>query len=608
MLTDPLIASFKSLSKPFRLTDGRGRMRVTLLVALVVFSLYAVRLVDLQAIQADSLAAKAEGIRTVRIKLPAMRGSITDTKGVALVQSVPARDITADPVEVKNPALYAEKLSPVLGIPAEKIEKSLQRRTLPDGRDSRFAYVARGVRLEVWKQIRELDLVGVFSEETSVRDYPAGSLAANVLGFVGENPEGTAQVGMAGLERMFDSQLAGQDGSKRYEASSSGGEIPTGSRVENDPVPGMSIRTTIDRDLQWAAQNAMATRVKEVEADSGLMVVIEPSTGKIRAMVDVPTAIPNDPKRNPSHLRNRVVEDAFEPGSTAKVMTMAAVLEEGKADPGTVITVPNRLERGGTQFKDDVDHPTYRMTLTGILSWSSNLGTLQAAEKIGADKLVEYHRKFGIAQPTGLGFSGENKGTEPTPGSSNWSSTSFPTLAFGQGFTWNALQAASVFATIANGGVRVTPSLIESYTSPEGDTKYADPPTSTRVISEQTARTLTGMMEQVVGDGGTARDLAIPGYLVAGKTGTAYRYTEKGRDGYTASFIGFAPSKNPDIVIATIMQNPRKEVFGSTAAGPAFVKAMVAALQQRRVAPTGDKLPKMTLFAKDSAKGGPWNY
>ncbi len=583
-------------------------MRVALVVCLIVLSLYAVRLVDLQAIQADSLASKAEGIRTVRIKLPAMRGAITDTNGVALVQSVPARDITADPVEVKDPALYAAKLSPLVGVPAEKIEKSLQPRTLPDGRQSRFAYVAKGVRLDVWKQIRELSLVGIFSEETSVRDYPAGSLGANVLGFVAENPEGTAQLGMAGLEKMFDSQLAGRDGSKRYEASSTGGEIPTGSRVETDPVPGTSIRTTIDRDLQWAAQNAMAARVKEVEADSGLMVVIEPKTGKIRAMVDVPTADPTDPKRNPSHLRNRVVEDTFEPGSTAKVMTMAAVLEEGKAEPGTVFTVPNRLERAGTTFKDDVDHPTYRMTLTGILSWSSNLGTLQAAELIGPDKLVEYHRKFGIAQPTGLGFVGENKGVEPTPGGSNWSPTSFPTLSFGQGFTWNALQAASVFATIANDGVRVTPNLIESFTSPDGETRSMEPPTSTRVVSEKTARTLAGMMEQVVSEGGTARDLAIPGYLVAGKTGTAYRYTEKGRDGYTASFIGFAPSKNPDIVIAAIMQNPRREVFGSTAAGPAFVKAMVAALQQRRVAPTGDKLPKMLLFARDSATGGPWNY
>lgn len=600
--------SFVSLAQPFRLTDGRGRLRVAVVVAMFVFSLYAVRLIDLQAVQAEALASEAKGSRLIRLKIPAQRGTIYDTNGVPLAQSLPARDVTADPTQIKNPALYAEMLSPVLGIPKETLEKALERRSLPDGRDSHFAYVARNVKLDVWRKVKDLDLVGLFDEPASLRDYPAGPLAANVLGFVSENDDGSGFSGRAGIEAKFNSLLAGRDGSKRYEASATGGEIPTGSRVEEEPSPGGNVRLTIDRDLQWAAQHAMAAHAKRVGADSGLLVAIEPSTGKIRAMVDVPTADPNDPRRDPSRLRNRTVEDAFEPGSTAKVMTMSAVVDQGKADMGTVFTVPNRLDRGGTTFKDDVDHPTYRMTLTGVLAASSNLGTLQAAELIGPEKLTEYHRRFGIGQPTGLDLGLENAGTEPTPGSPNWSETSFPTLSFGQGFTWNAVQAASVFATIANGGVRVAPQLVESWTTPEGETASAGSPTSTRVMSEETAKTVTAMMEQVMGDHGTGAKLAIPGYLVAGKTGTAYRYSEKGRDGYTASFIGFAPSKKADLVIAAIMQDPKREVFGSLAAGPAFVEAMVSALQQRRVSPLGDKLPKVELFAKGSAEGGPWNF
>lgn len=602
-----MLASFASLREPFRLAEGRGRLRVAVIVGLFILSLYGVRLVDLQAIQSDSLAARAEGSRTVKVPIPADRGVIYDTHGVALAQTLPARDITADPTEIANPDEYAAKLSPLLGLAPERIAKSLQRRKLPDGRDSRFAYVAKSVRLDIWKQVQDLELPGLFNVPASLRNYPAGSLAANVLGFMGENADGQ-QVGQAGMEAMFNAKLAGKDGSRRYEASASGGKIPTGTAVESEPLAGTSYRLTLDRDLQWAAQQAMATQVKNVDADSGLLVAIEPSTGKIRAMVDVPTADPNDPGRDASRLRNRTVEDAFEPGSTAKVMTMAAVIDQGKADPTTEFTVPNRLERGGTTFRDDVDHPTYRMTLAGVLAQSSNLGTIQAAEKIGQDVLIDYHRRFGIAQASGLGFPGENKGTEPEPGSKNWSPTSFPTLAFGQGFTWNAVQAASVFATIANGGVRVTPSLVESWTDPDGVTGTPPAPTAVRVVSEQTAKTVAAMMEHVTTDHGTAKDVTIPGYIVAGKTGTAYRFTEKGRDGYTASFIGFAPSKKPDLVIATIMQNPRREHFGSTAAGPAFVQAMTAGLQYRRVAPLGDKVAQMPLFAKDSATGGPWNF
>ena len=604
---------YASVSAPFRLGDGKHRLRALLLCALFVFSLFAARLVDLQVVRGDAVARTAQSSRTVKVVQPAERGKIYDSTGIALAQSVPARNITADPYLIDNPADYAAKLAPIVGLPPDKIVSSLQRSVNKAGREVHFAYVARKVKLEKWDQIRALQLPGLYSEPASLRVYPSGSLAANVIGYT--NAEGQ---GVAGIEAKFNSSLAGVDGSKTYERSATGGEIPTGTGNETDPQPGASYQLTINRDLQWIAQQQINASIKRFDAESATVVVMDPKTGRLLALAQAPTSDPNDElKRDPNHLKNNAVEQAFDPGSTGKVVTAAGVIEEGKADASTVFTVPNRLERpngdGKFAFRDDVDHPTYKMTFAGVLAQSSNIGTIQAAELMGKDKEYEYLQRFGMGQSTGLGLPSENRGEVPPL--DKWGDLTFPNIAYGQGYSANAIQMTSVFATVANGGVRVTPRIIDSKIDTDGTVERMPEGPTTRVVSEETTKKLIPMLEQVVLERGTAQDVAaIKGYRVAGKTGTAQLYDPKanggkgGYAGYVASFIGMAPADNPQLVVAVITRDPKREHFGSQTGGPVFKAVMTAALQMMQILPSGTKSPVLPLHAKGSTKGGPWNW
>ncbi len=618
----PLGRLYASVSAPFTLKDGQGRLKVLLICGLFVFSLFAARLVDLQVVKGDALASVAQNSRTVKVDQPAERGKIYDASGIALAQSVPARDITADPYLIDDPEYYAEQLSPIVGIAPEKIVESLQRKTNSNGNEVRFAYVARKLELSKWDEIRELNLPGksagsglpgMYSEPASKRVYPSGSLAANLLGYT--NAERT---GVAGLEAQFDDELAGVDGSKTYERSATGGEIPTGTGTEVEAQPGSSIQLTINRDLQWIAQKQINASIKRFDADSAVVVAMDPKTGRLLAVAQSPGADPNNIKEGDAErLRNNAVEQAFDPGSTGKVMTMAAVLDQGAADSSTVFKVPNRLPRpngdGEFLFKDDVDHPFYKMTLAGVLAQSSNIGTIQAAELIGEDTQYDYMKKFGIGEPTGLGSPLENKG-ELLP-TSQWGDLTFPNVAYGQGYSTNAVQMASVFATVANGGERVAPKLVDAKIDPEGNVDRTPDPEVTRVISDEAADELTVMMEQVVLEGGTAQGIAnVPGYRVAGKTGTAQLYDPEanggtgGYRGYVASFIGFAPADDPKLVVAVVTRNPKREYFGGVTGGPVFKAVMTAGLQMMEIPPSGEESPVLELHTKGSTKGGPWNW
>ncbi len=604
---------YGSMSAPFRLGDGRHRLRVLLFCSLFVFSLFAARLVDIQVVRGDAVALIAQNSRMVKVIQPAERGKIYDATGIALAQSVPARDITADPYLIDNPADYAAKLAPIVGVPEEKIVASLQRALNPAGKEVHFAYLARKLTLEKWDAIKKLKLPGLYSEPASLRVYPSGSLAANVIGYT--NAEGQ---GVAGIESKFNESLAGVDGSKTYERSATGGEIPTGTGNETDPQPGSSYQLTINRDLQWIAQQQINASVKRFDAESATVVVMDPKTGRLLALAQAPTSDPNDElARNPEQLKNHSVEQAFDPGSTAKVMTAAAVLEEGKADASTVFNVPNRLPRksgsGTFLFRDDVDHPTYKMTFAGVLAQSSNIGTIQAAELIGPEKQYEYLKKFGVGSITGLGLPLENPGELPPV--SKWGDLTFPNVAYGQGYSTNAIQMASAFATIANKGVRTTPRIIDAKIDPEGNVERLPEGPTTQVVSEKTTNQLIPMMEQVLLEGGTAAHIAdVKGYRVAGKTSTAQLYDPKanggkgGYAGYVASFIGFAPADDPQVVVAVITRDPKREYYGGVTGGPVFKAVMTAALQMMQIPPSGAKSPVLPLHAKGSTKGGPWNW
>lgn len=582
---------------------------VSLALTLVMIA-FVVRLLQVQAVDASTYVAKAEQNRYVGRTLAAERGGITDRNGVELATSVDAYDITADPTlftqeatkTADAPEQAAALLAPILGQNAETVTKKLKTK------NTRYTLLANRQTPQVWTQIKDLRntlaakaetdpstvnvLGGIVAVPASKRVYPNGDLAAGILGWV--NADGK---GGGGLEQELNKELAGKDGEIRY-AQSGGLQVPTAGSTETPAVAGSDFELTIDRDIQWAAQNAITEQVKESKADSGYVIVQDTQTGEILAMANSPGFDPNDlSQADSAALGNAAVQDAYEPGSTAKVMSMAAVLEENVATPQTHVVVPNRLQRGDRLFQDDIDHPTWNLTLNGVLAKSSNIGTILAAGQLGKTQkeanqvLYSYLRKFGIGGSTGLGFPGETKGILAPP--EDWSTSQQYTIPFGQGVSLSALQAASVYSTIANGGVRVEPTLVRGTKGADGRFTPAVEPKKTRVVSEKTAKTLAQMLESVVDDEqGTGTKARIPGYRVAGKTGTANRVDPAtGKyNGYTSSFAGFAPADNPRITVYCAIQNATKgSYFGGQICGPIYKEVMEFALKTLQVPPTGAK-------------------
>ena len=600
--------------RTIRLGSPRPRLRLVSLALTLVMLAFVVRLLQVQAVDASAYTAKAEQNRYLSRTVTAERGGITDRNGVDLAISVDANDITADPTmftpkATKSgdaPEQAAALLAPILGRdPAELAHKLRTRGT-------RYVLLARRQTPQVWTQIKDLKstladkagqdetavnvLAGVFQEPSSKRVYPNGDLGAGILGWVNADGEGGG-----GIELQLDKELSGEDGKIRY-AQSGGRQVPTADSTETPAVAGSRVELTIDRDIQWAAQNAITEQVRKSKADRGYVMVQDNRTGEVLALADSPGFDPNDvSKADPSALGNAALQDAYEPGSTAKVMSMAAVLEENVATPSTHVTVPNRLHRGDRLFKDDINHPTWYLTLNGVLAKSSNIGTILATGQLGKTQkaanrvLYSYLRRFGIGRDTGLGFPGETAGLLAPP--EKWSTSQQYTIPFGQGFSINAMQAASVYSTIANGGVRIEPTLVRGTRGPDGRFTPAPKPKSTRVVSEKTAKTLAQMLESVVDDEeGTGTKARIPGYRVAGKTGTANRVDPAtGRyRGYTSSFAGFAPADNPRVTVYCAIQNAtRGSYFGGQICGPIYKKVLEFALKTLQVPPTGAEAARL---------------
>jgi len=595
-------------ARQIRLGSPRPRLRMVSLGLTLVLIAFAVRLLQVQAVDASTYAAKAEQNRYVGYTLTAERGQITDRAGVALATSVDAYDITADPTLFKRkqlkiddgPEQAAALLAPILGQEQADLTEKLRTK-------GQYVKLAGRQTPQVWKQIKDLKsalaakaedgtgvnvLAGVFAVATSKRVYPNGELAAGILGWV--NADGK---GGGGVEQKLNTLLSGKDGKIRY-AQSGGRQVPTAGSTETPAVPGSDVELTIDRDIQWAAQNAITEQVRKSKADRGYVIVQDTKTGEILAMANSPGFDPGDlSQADPGTLHNWAVEDAYEPGSTAKVMSMAAVLEENAATPLTHVTVPNRLHRGDRLFKDDIDHKTWYLTLNGVLAMSSNIGTILATGQLGKTQtkanqvLYSYLRKFGLGSYSGLDFPGETKGILAAP--QDWSTSQQYTIPFGQGVSLNAMQATSVYSTIANGGIRVEPTLVRGTQGPDGRFTPAAKPKKSRVISEKTAKTLARMLESVVDDeAGTGAKARIPGYRVAGKTGTANRVDPAtGRyRGYTSSFAGFAPADSPRITVYCAIQNATKgSYFGGQICGPVYKQVMEFALKTLQVPPTGTK-------------------
>jgi cell division protein FtsI (penicillin-binding protein 3) len=581
---------------------SKARIKALILFSVLLFSLLAAQLVRVQVIQAAEYQSKASKEMQLTRTIPAPRGDITDINGITFARSVSAITVVVDQTLISDPVRTANFVAPILGLPVEEVQASITG-------TRRYSIVLKNGRPALWDRLtkeiyehnkalskEELDkrIIGFFPERSYIREYPSGSLISSLVGFV--RADG---VGATGLESSLNSVITGVDGRYSF-ANGYGAEIPGSQREIVAAKAGTSVRLTIDRDVQWVAAQAIADAVKNARAASGTVIVMDPRTGEIVAHATAPTFNPNYTKDVDLNLmRNPSVQDVYEPGSTGKVMTLAAALEEKTVSPTTIFAVPYSLKRGGSVFHDHDKHPVQHLTTSGILAVSSNTGTIKVGETVDNDTLYSYLTKFGIGVKTGSGLPGESAGILPKV--ENWSGTTAPTVAFGQGYSVTAMQATSVFATIANNGIRVSPTVIAGTRDASGHFTPSGNRTTTRVISEDTARKLRSMMETVVSPTGTAPSAAIPGYRVAGKTGTAWRYNDKtgGYSGYTASFIGFAPADSPRYVISVTIQDPRNGYYGGVLGGPVFKKVMTFVLQSKHVAPTGTKVVPVALNQKD---------
>jgi cell division protein FtsI (penicillin-binding protein 3) len=567
-----------------RLADPRRRLHIALVLICVLLSLFAGRLVQLQGLDASTYVAVAGHNRLRPVALPALRGPILDRDGEPLAQSTEAFHLTTDQTLVTNPAAYALQLDSLLDADAQSIQRALTG-------EKRFKYVAKWLSPQTWRAIDELDLQGTYAEVASRREYPAGAVAGNIVGFVGAEGHG-----LAGVELSMDSVLAGEDGERACQLSAGGHCIPLGNGSRRAPVPGEGVRLTLDRDVQWYAEQALARQVAAAKADAGNLVVIDTRTFEIVAMATAPAVDPNDPGGTDEDNRgNRAVEEAYEPGSVFKPLTMAAVIEEGKADPSTVLSVPDHVERSGEVINDYYGHGEEQMTLAGVLAKSSNVGTLLAAERIDKEAFRDHLAAFGLGARPGLGLPGESAGRLPK----DWADLTRDTIAFGQGVSVSTVQMAAAYATIANGGIRLPARLVDATIDADGVETATATGTPVRVVSTKTASAVTAMMEAVMGEDGTGHRASVDGYRVAGKTGTAQRVNPSCGcyQGYNASFMGFAPADDPRYAVVVSVLNPRNGNSGGALAGPVFADVMGFTLAHMGVAPTGTETPEIPLYA-----------
>lgn len=559
-------------------TSGPRRRQPVLLIGVIgLLVVLGVRLVDLQLLGGRSLAAVAHDSRVRTIVLPAERGDIVDANGVVLATSVQRYDIVADQTLVatwkrtgESAAEAAELLAPLLDVPASELGARLVG-------DRRYVYLARGVPPEVYRAVIDLRITGVFGEPVSERIYPAGTTAGNVLGFVGAEGHG-----MAGLEQLYDEVLAGEPGSHTFERDATQQPIPTGSDQLVPAIPGSSVRLTIDRDLQFVAQAEIDEQVAETGAEWGVVEVVRVGTGEVLALAESGTIDPNAPANaSPS----RAVAVTYEPGSTAKVITMAAILDTGVAEPETRYVVPDRYTvPNGQTFKDSHDHPDLNLTLAGILAQSSNTGTVMVGQEVPRQVRHDYLTKFGFGSRTGIGLPGESGGL--LADADRWDGRSEYAVLFGQAVGVTTVQATQVFATIANGGVRVQPHLVAGTYDADGTFTPSELAESQQVISAETAETLVRMLEGAVADG-TGEAASVPGYRIAGKTGTAQAFESNGDISIVASFIGLAPADDPEIVVNVVLYDPKSSIYGGAVAAPVFSTVTEHALRSLGVPPSG---------------------
>jgi cell division protein FtsI (penicillin-binding protein 3) len=567
--------------------EQRNRWGLLFLVALLV--VVVGKLVVLQGVDGAAYAQAAEDSRMRTYPIEAVRGQITDRSGQVLAYSVDAERVTADPAVVEDPTRTALALTTLLGVPVDELTEKLSR-------DSRYVVLADQVATDVTDQIRALPAAtraGVAYENDPVRLYPAGAVGGQVVGFVGADGDG-----LAGIERTYEDVLAGTDGKKRVEVDGSGNQIPSGIDDTTPASDGGTVKLTLDEDLQYVVQQRLDAACADGATTSASAVVLDVHTGEVAAMGSCPGYDPGHyNETDPDLLGNRVVSDVYEPGSVMKAVTLSAAIEEGKASKDTVLTVPDRIQAGDAVVADAHERAPKDFTVTGILAKSSNVGAIMLAREVGDGTLERYLRAFGIGSRTGIELPGESAGI--LQDSADWTASRAANVPIGQGVSVTTLQMASVYQTLANGGVRIPPRVVSSVTAADGTVTDTAQPAGVRVVSQHTADQLTYMLEAVVGPGGTAPLGEVDGFRVVGKTGTAQRanpdcscYTG---GGYFTTFVGYAPADDPQYVVAVDLERPTSSAEGGQVAAPVFSDVMRYALTAGGVVPSGAPRPEFTL-------------
>jgi cell division protein FtsI (penicillin-binding protein 3) len=521
----------------------------------ILFGIVIARAAWVQAVRGGALSADAQGQQTESVVVPAQRGTILDRRGKELAVSEDAATVFATPYQVKDPEAAARKLAPILDLPEQEILG-----TLAD-RESGFAYLARKVDLPTADRVRELKIHGIDLIPDSRRVYPQGELAGQVIGTVGIDNQG-----LTGLEASEDDVLGGSNGERQIVRDGFGDELERD--TTQSPSEGEELRLTIDAGIQAETERVLAGIGEEYEPDGATAIVMDPQTSEVLSMANWPPVDPDELETtDPDDLGNMATGFTYEPGSTFKAFTVAGALEEGIVNPGTIFDLPPTITLYDRTIEEAHERGYVSLSVADILAQSSNVGAVKIGLELGGERFDHWIRHFGFGEPTGIDFPGEERGIViPTD---EYSGSTMGNLPIGQGLSVTPVQMAAGFAALANGGILRPPRLVleEGGEAPEE-------PEGKRVIRRGTADKLSEMLEGVLSEaaGGTASDVSVPGYTLAGKTGTAQKVIDGTYSDtqFVASFVGYAPAENPQLLVAFVVDDPKGNYYGATVAAPAF--------------------------------------
>ena len=536
----------------------------------LLLSFAALRTAYLGVFRGSALRQAASEQQTSHETVTAQRGVISDRNGVDLAVSEPAKDLAADPYLLRDPLSVARRLAPLLGMPQTELLRKLSERT-------GFVYLGRGVPARQAEAVLKLKIEGISGTAVMKRVYPRGELAAQVLGEVG-----TEGQGLSGLELSEEHLLHGRTGQRKVVSDAIG--QPVSITEPHQEVPGRPIELTLDANIQQRTEDVLAAVAQTYSPKDATAIVMDPRSGAVLALANWPRADANDPAAASAEaLRDRAVNFPYEPGSTFKAFTISGALQAGLITPQSGFNVPDKIQVADRTIHDDTEHGEETLTTSQILARSSNVGAIEIGKLEGATRFNSWVHRFGFGAPTRVELPGEEPGL--TLGLDHYSGSSMGNLPIGQGELVTPMQMATAYAAIANGGVLRPPHLVSSV---EG--KPRPLPAGHRVISEAVAAEVRHMLEGVLGPEGTASEVSIPGYALAGKTGTASKVDpatgEYSKTAYVASFIGMAPASDPKLLTAVVVDEPQSgSIYGGTVAAPAFGQIMSFALPYLGIPP-----------------------